>query len=155
MSPEDILRAAGLNPADLSGGDLIARSPIDGAVTGRLVSTSRQGIDAARNRAVSTFTRWRSVPAPKRGELVRLFGEQPWAHQDALAAVVTLETGKILAEARGEVREMIESAIRLRLVRTVDWHQTGSCRRVPSCSAGCWSRSVTRKWTATHWTAST
>ncbi|MGH3835131.1 MAG: L-piperidine-6-carboxylate dehydrogenase [Pseudonocardiaceae bacterium] len=108
MSPQDILSAVGLDPADLSGGDLIARSPIDGAVIGRLVPTSPQALDATLDRAASTFARWRSVPAPKRGELVRLFGEQLRAHQDALAAVVTLETGKILAEARGEVQEMID-----------------------------------------------
>ncbi len=57
-------------------------------------------VDAALARAAGTFARWRSVPAPKRGELVRLFGEQLRAHQEALAALVTLETGKILAEAR-------------------------------------------------------
>ena len=93
MSPENttgILRAVGLDPADLSGGDLIARSPIDGAVIGRLVPASPQEIDAALDRATSTFARWRSVPAPKRGELVRLFGNELRAHQDALAAVVTL-----------------------------------------------------------------
>jgi aldehyde dehydrogenase (NAD+) len=108
MSPQNILRAVGLDPADLSDGDLVARSPIDGAVIGRLVPTSPQEVDAALDRAASTFARWRSVPAPQRGELVRLFGEQLRAHQDALAAVVTLETGKILAEARGEVQEMID-----------------------------------------------
>ncbi|MGH3778519.1 MAG: L-piperidine-6-carboxylate dehydrogenase [Pseudonocardiaceae bacterium] len=108
MSGEDILRAVGLEPADLSDGDLIARSPIDGAVIGRLVPTSPQQIDAALDRAASTFARWRCVPAPKRGELVRLFGEQLRTHQDTLAAVITLETGKILTEARGEVQEMID-----------------------------------------------
>ncbi len=111
MSPEEtagILRAVELDPADLSDGDLLARSPIDGTVIGRLVPTSPRQIDAALDRAASTFARWRLVPAPKRGELVRLFGEQLRTHQDALAAVVTLETGKILAEARGEVQEMID-----------------------------------------------
>jgi aldehyde dehydrogenase (NAD+) len=105
---DGILRAVGLDPAMLSGGDLIARSPIDGAVIGRLMTTSPQEVDAALDRAASTFTRWRSIPAPKRGELVRLFGAELRAHKDALAAVVTLETGKILAEARGEVQEMID-----------------------------------------------
>jgi aldehyde dehydrogenase (NAD+) len=104
----EILRALGLSPAELSEGELLARSPIDGAVIGRLISTSPQRLDATLQRAVSTFTRWRSVPAPRRGELVRLFGEQLRAHHDALAAMVTLETGKILAEARGEVQEMID-----------------------------------------------
>jgi aldehyde dehydrogenase (NAD+) len=103
-----ILRAAGLDPAGLSGGELITRSPIDGMVIGRLAPATPQALDTALDRAAATFTRWRLVPAPRRGELVRLFGEQLRAHQDALAAVVTLETGKILAEARGEVQEMID-----------------------------------------------
>jgi aldehyde dehydrogenase (NAD+) len=55
-----------------------------------------------------TFTRWRTVPPPRRGELVRLFGEQLRATKDELAALVALETGKILAEAAGEVQEMID-----------------------------------------------
>jgi aldehyde dehydrogenase (NAD+) len=87
---------------------LATRSPIDGAVIGRLIPTSREGIHAAVGRAASTFVRWRLVPAPKRGELVRLLGEQLRAHKDALAAMVTLETGKILTEAAGEVQEMID-----------------------------------------------
>jgi aldehyde dehydrogenase (NAD+) len=77
-------------------------------VIGRLAPATPQALDAALDRAAATFTRWRLVPAPRRGELVRLFGEQLRAHQDALAAVVTLETGKILAKARGEVQEMID-----------------------------------------------
>lgn len=111
MSPagrEEILRAVGLSPAELSEGELIACSPIDGAVIGRLTPTSPQQLDTALQRARGTFVRWRSVPAPQRGELVRLFGEQLRAHHDALAAMVTWETGKILVEARGEVQEMID-----------------------------------------------
>jgi aldehyde dehydrogenase (NAD+) len=109
MSRTDtILRAVGIDPADLAAGELVARSPVDGTVIGRLAPATPQEIDAAVGRAAASFLRWRSVPAPKRGELVRLFGEQLRAHKDALAAVVTLETGKILAEARGEVQEMID-----------------------------------------------
>jgi aldehyde dehydrogenase (NAD+) len=105
---DGILRAVGLDPAHLSDGELAARSPIDGAVIGRLVPSSPQEVDAVLDQAASTFVRWRSVPAPKRGELVRLLGEELRAHKDALAAMVTLETGKILAEAGGEVQEMID-----------------------------------------------
>src|SRR6185437_3764620 len=108
---DKILRAVGLDPADLASGEigeLATRSPIDGAVIGRLIPTSREGIHAAVGRAASTFVRWRLVPAPKRGELVRLLGEQLRAHKDALAAMVTLETGKILTEAASEVQEMID-----------------------------------------------
>ena len=51
---------------------------------------------------------WREVPAPRRGELVRLFGEELRAAKQALAAVVTLEAGKIVSEGLGEVQEMID-----------------------------------------------
>ncbi len=88
-----------------SDGDLTAHSPIDGSITGRLASSDAT---AAIDRAATAFTQWRDVPAPRRGELIRLFGEELRASQDALAALVTLEAGKITAEARGEVQEMID-----------------------------------------------
>ncbi len=105
---DSILRAAGLEPAGLRDGSLVARSPVDGGVIGRLSPAGPTEVDAALDRAAATFTRWRTVPAPRRGELVRLFGERLRAGKDELAALVTLETGKILAEATGEVQEMID-----------------------------------------------
>ncbi len=57
---------------------------------------------------VAAFKAWRDVPAPKRGELVRLFGEELRANKDALGRLVTLEAGKILQEGLGEVQEMID-----------------------------------------------
>ena len=51
---------------------------------------------------------WREVPAPRRGELVRLLGEELRASKEALGAVVTLEAGKIVSEGLGEVQEMID-----------------------------------------------
>src|SRR5205814_9221838 len=54
------------------------------------------------------FTKWRDIPAPKRGELVRLLGEELRAHKDALGRLVTIENGKILAEGKGEVQELID-----------------------------------------------
>jgi aldehyde dehydrogenase (NAD+) len=89
-------------------GDLVARSPIDGTVTATLVSHDRPGIDAAIARAHDAFMTWRTVPAPRRGELIRLFGDELRAHLDGLAAIVTVEAGKIATEARGEVQEMID-----------------------------------------------
>ena len=89
-------------------GDLVARSPIDGSVTARLASTDKLGVTAAVERAHTAFLAWRDVPAPRRGELVRLLGDELRAHKDALAALVTVEAGKITAEARGEVQEMID-----------------------------------------------
>jgi aldehyde dehydrogenase (NAD+) len=59
-------------------------------------------------RAQSAFTIWRDVPAPRRGELVRLLGEELRLAKDALGALVTLEAGKITSEGLGEVQEMID-----------------------------------------------
>ena len=89
-------------------GDVVARSPIDGSVTGRLPSTDAAGVTAAVDRAHAAFGQWRNVPAPRRGELIRLFGEELRAAKEDLAALVTIEAGKIVAEARGEVQEMID-----------------------------------------------
>ncbi len=102
------LRALDLDPRGFTDGDLIARSPIDGSVTASLQSTDAAGVTAAIGRAHEAFVTWRSVPAPRRGELVRLLGEELRASKDALAALVTIEAGKITAEARGEVQEMID-----------------------------------------------
>ena len=102
------LRAVGLDPDAFAAGDMVARSPIDGTVTARLVTHDAAAVDGAIGRAHAAFLKWRDVPAPRRGELVRLFGEELRASKDALAAIVTLEAGKIVPEARGEVQEMID-----------------------------------------------
>jgi aldehyde dehydrogenase (NAD+) len=102
------LCAVGLDPRGFDEGDLVARSPIDGSETARLVSDDAAAAAQAVARAHDAFTKWRRVPAPRRGELVRLFGEELRASKDALAALVTIEAGKIVAEARGEVQEMID-----------------------------------------------
>jgi aldehyde dehydrogenase (NAD+) len=60
--------------------------------------------------AVSAAAAWRRVPAPKRGEAVRLVGEELRNHKDALGTLVSLENGKIKAEGDGEVQEMIDMA---------------------------------------------
>ena len=104
----DSIRAVGLDPAMLAQGPLVARSPIDGSETGRLRVDDATSLGAALARAREAFAVWRVVPAPRRGELVRLFGEELRAHHDALASLVTLEAGKIGAEGRGEVQEMID-----------------------------------------------
>ncbi len=97
-----------LGVTSLPDGDLVARTPIDGSVTGRLQSLDGKGVTAAIGRAHAAYLVWRDVPGPRRGELIRLFGEELRASKDALAALVTIEAGKITAEARGEVQEMID-----------------------------------------------
>src|SRR5262245_9586533 len=100
------LRALDLDP-NLNG-DLVARSPIDGSITAKLESHAAADVSSAIGRAHEAFLAWRTVPAPRRGELVRVFGEELRKSKDALAALVTVEAGKITAEARGEVQEMID-----------------------------------------------
>ena len=103
------LRATFLDPQDFSAeGGIVARSPLDGSVTAHVKTHDAAGTAAAIERAHAAFLAWRSVPAPRRGELVRLFGEELRANKDALAALVTIEAGKIVPEARGEVQEMID-----------------------------------------------
>ena len=92
----------------LPDGDLAARTPIDGSVTARLQAHDAAGVTSAIDRAHTAFLAWRDVPAPRRGELIRLFGEELRASKDALASLVTIEAGKIVAEAKGEVQEMID-----------------------------------------------
>jgi aldehyde dehydrogenase (NAD+) len=94
--------------AKAGGGDLESRSPIDGRVIGSVASASPAEVGAAVERAHSAYLAWRSVPPPRRGELVRLFGEVLREEKQALGRLVSLEAGKILQEGLGEVQEMID-----------------------------------------------
>jgi aldehyde dehydrogenase (NAD+) len=89
-------------------GDLVSLSPIDGREIGAVSSSSAAGTAEAITRAQAAFLVWRSVPPPRRGELVRLFGEVLREEKDALGRLVSLEAGKILQEGLGEVQEMID-----------------------------------------------
>ena len=84
------------------------RSPIDGSACFHMKGAMPNEIAAAGMRAQWAFSRWRDVPAPERGELIRVFGNVLRENRDRLADVITLESGKILAEAQGEVQEMID-----------------------------------------------
>ncbi|HXQ64383.1 MAG TPA: aldehyde dehydrogenase family protein [Steroidobacteraceae bacterium] len=106
--PASGLAAVGFDRARLTSGDLVSRSPIDGRVLGRVTSTSRADYEAMLGRSVAAFAAWRTVPAPRRGELVRLFGAAVREHKPALAELITLEAGKIPSEAAGEVQEVID-----------------------------------------------
>ena len=88
-----------------SAGDLVSYSPIDGREIGRV----KAGDPAcACAKAEEAFRVWKAVPAPRRGELVRLLGEELRAAKEPLARLVTLESGKIVQEGLGEVQEMID-----------------------------------------------
>lgn len=104
----ETLKALGIPSDDVSRGDLQVRSPIDGAVLGHVRSETSAEVDAKIGASVEAFRSWRDVPAPRRGELIRLFGEELRANKQALGRLVTLEAGKIVQEGLGEVQEMID-----------------------------------------------
>ncbi|MFN3644805.1 MAG: aldehyde dehydrogenase family protein [Gemmobacter sp.] len=84
------------------------RSPIDGAEVARVPRMPPAAVPEVIARAGAAFGAWRAVPAPRRGELVRLLGEELRAAKADLGALVTLEAGKIASEGLGEVQEMID-----------------------------------------------
>ena len=108
MTHNDALERAGLGPAELAEGTLVVRSPIDGAEIAWVHETPVSDMPSVVARAKSAFAVWRLVPAPRRGELVRLIGDELRGAKEALGAIVTLETGKIVSEGLGEVQEMID-----------------------------------------------
>ena len=89
-------------------GTLESRSPIDGQAIGAVTAATAADVEAACAHAQDAFLHWRLVPAPRRGELVRLLGEELRAAREPLAWLVTLEAGKIASEGLGEVQEMID-----------------------------------------------
>ncbi|QYX55568.1 aldehyde dehydrogenase family protein [Roseovarius sp. SCSIO 43702] len=108
MTHKDVLLKAGLSEDEISGGTMEVRSPIDGAVAAKVRETKASEMEGIIAKANEAFRAWRQIPAPRRGELVRLFGEELRNAKDELGAVVTLEAGKIVSEGLGEVQEMID-----------------------------------------------
>jgi aldehyde dehydrogenase (NAD+) len=104
----DLLTQLGVPTSAYLNGSLVARTPITGEELARVPATSPEDAKSALTAAHKAFESWRNVPAPKRGELVRLLGEELRAHVDTLGRLVTLEAGKILSEGHGEVQEMID-----------------------------------------------
>ncbi len=104
----EILKQLGVDSAHFGAGGLVVRSPIDGATMAELRETSPAEAKATIGRAHEAYLAWRAVPAPRRGELVRLLGEELRASKAALGRLVTLEVGKVESEGLGEVQEMID-----------------------------------------------
>jgi aldehyde dehydrogenase (NAD+) len=107
-SAGELLERLGVASSLSAGGDLVVRTPITGAEIARVTRTDAAGADAAVARSATAFEAWREVPGPRRGELVRLLGDELRREKDVLGALVTLEAGKILQEGLGEVQEMID-----------------------------------------------
>ncbi|MDO1558148.1 aldehyde dehydrogenase family protein [Brevundimonas sp. 2R-24] len=104
----NLLERLEIGRAASTGQGLESRSPIDGQVLGHAPLHDAAEASAAAARAQSAFQAWRRVPAPRRGELVRLLGEELRRIKDDLGLLVTLEAGKIRSEGLGEVQEVID-----------------------------------------------
>jgi aldehyde dehydrogenase (NAD+) len=99
---------AGAARIEATGPELVSVNPSTGEPLGRVRTATRGEYNAVVEAAEKTFLSWRTVPAPKRGELVREIGEQLRKHKADLGLLVTLEMGKVWAEGEGEVQEMID-----------------------------------------------
>lgn len=105
---DQLLQRLHVPRAAYTGGGLSVRSPITGETVAAVPQTSSTEVTEAIGRAHAAFLKWRQVPAPRRGELVRLLGEELRAAKADLGLLVTLEAGKIPSEGLGEVQEMID-----------------------------------------------
>ncbi|MEZ4920098.1 MAG: aldehyde dehydrogenase family protein [Saprospiraceae bacterium] len=119
MEPKEFLRKLGLkskNDGTWTGREAIkgsarsikSYSPVDGALIGSVSITTRDQYDQVIAKAQEAFTHWRSVPAPKRGEIIRQYGDVLRQYKDPLGRLVSYEMGKSLQEGWGEVQEMID-----------------------------------------------
>lgn len=95
---------------ETGGGELTSHNPANGRILGTIRMAAEEDYDDVVYQARKTFEKWRMLPAPQRGQIVREIAEELRRHKEDLATLVTLEMGKILAEARGEVQEMIDVA---------------------------------------------
>ncbi|MVA98345.1 aldehyde dehydrogenase family protein [Nitratireductor sp. CAU 1489] len=103
-----ILDKLGIPKGRWNDGDMASFSPVTGEQIGALATVSAADCDKAIDAAHSAFKTWRQVPAPRRGELVRLLGEELRAAKNDLGRLVSIEAGKIPSEGAGEVQEMID-----------------------------------------------
>jgi len=92
------------------GGELVSLNPANAQPIATVRMASAADYERVASEAHETFLRWRMLPAPKRGEIVRQIGDELRRNKDVLGALVSLEMGKILAEGKGEVQEMIDVA---------------------------------------------
>lgn len=92
------------------GAELAPISPVNGEVTAKFSATDSDSLENVIQNSEKVFQSWRTVPAPKRGEIIRQIGDALRSKKEEFARLITLECGKILSEARGEVQEAIDIA---------------------------------------------
>jgi aldehyde dehydrogenase (NAD+) len=102
------LTRLGVDSAVWQGGERTVTSPITGETVAKVKDATAAEVQSAIETAQAAFLAWRKVPAPRRGELVRLLGEELRSAKADLGRLVTLEAGKVVSEGLGEVQEMID-----------------------------------------------
>ncbi len=108
MNISGIMDRLGVEERYYTRGPLSVTTPIDGSELAQVAIDDEAVIGEKIALAEEAFRQWRRAPAPRRGELVRLLGEELRNHKDDLGRLVTIECGKILSEGLGEVQEMID-----------------------------------------------
>ena len=93
---------------DPKGKELISYNPTTGEALGKVIQATPETYEKVASAAQQSFLKWREVPAPKRGQVVRDLGDALRELKEPLGDLVTLEMGKIRAEGHGEVQEMID-----------------------------------------------
>lgn len=105
---QEILNKLGVEAAKYQQGSLVVKTPIDGSVIGNVLLHTAEQAEQQIQQAQQAYQQWRKIPAPRRGELVRVFGQVLREYKDELGALVSWEAGKITQEGLGEVQEMID-----------------------------------------------
>ena len=105
---DSLLKSLGVPASAYTSGNHAVYTPIDGSQVASVTLESKEQVLHKIDVADRAFQAWRGVPAPRRGELVRLFGEVLREHKAQLGALVSIEAGKITQEGLGEVQEMID-----------------------------------------------
>ncbi|HVO00948.1 MAG TPA: aldehyde dehydrogenase family protein [Candidatus Cybelea sp.] len=105
---DTVLQSIGVPREQYAGGTMAVHSPITGEEIAKVHAATGDEARRVVEASHKAFLAWREVPAPKRGELVRLLGEELRQHKAALGRLVSIEVGKIESEGLGEVQEMID-----------------------------------------------
>ncbi|MDM0113321.1 aldehyde dehydrogenase family protein [Variovorax sp. J22R133] len=105
---QSVLQRCGFAQHEVQGGSLGVRSAVDGAELAKVHETPASQMQEIIDRSKAAFLQWRNVPAPVRGELVRLWGEELRKAKQDIGYVVSIEVGKILQEGLGEVQEGVD-----------------------------------------------
>jgi len=110
IATHSVLERLGISRDGSDAATVASLNPADGTELGRVPLASAEDYERTVAKSIDVFQRWRMFPAPKRGEIVREIGDELRRRKDDLGTLVTLEMGKILAEGKGEVQEMIDIA---------------------------------------------